>query len=188
MANLILNYKHQRWSITPSFTLSSGASYGAPLAWPGYFPDQCTATLAGASAGTADPASCGSASGLPLFIPDVYTGKFDNLGDFKQPWRFQASLAASYDLNSHITAHLTLTNLIDRCGQRGYAWDQSNVCVYGALPSSIFAPAGNFYPNSNGAAPPQMKYPYTFFLNNTNTGFVGTTLPLQATFDLQIKL
>ena len=186
VTSLLLNYKHKRLTVTPSFTFSSGASYGAPLSWPGYAPDFCTANLGAGTA--ADPASCTSASGLPLFIPDSYTGKYDNLGDFKQPWRFQASLALGYDLSPHATAHLTLTNIIDRCGQRGYAWDQTNVCVYGALPSSIFAPAGNFYPNSNGAAPVQMKYPYTFFLNNTNTGFVGVKLPLQATFDIQFKL
>lgn len=189
VTSLILNYKHQRFTFTPSFTYSSGASYGAPLSWPGYAPDQCTAVLAGGTPGQADPAKCNaSVTGLPLFIPDVYTGKFDNLGDFKQPWRFQASLAMAYDLSQHATARLTLTNLVDHCGQRGYAWDQPNVCVYGALPSSIFAPAGNFYPNSNGAAPAQMKYPYTFFLNNTNTGFVGVKLPIQATFDIQFKL
>lgn len=188
VTSLILNYKHARFTVTPSFTFSSGASYGAPLAWPGYAPDQCTKVLGGGLAGLADPASCGSTNGLPLFIPDVYTGRFDNLGDFKQPWRFQGSVAMQYELSQHATARFTLTNLIDRCGQRGYKWDQANVCVYGALPSAIFAPAGNFYPNSNGNAPPQMQYPYTFFLNNTNTGFVGTRLPIQATFDIQFKL
>ena len=188
VASLIVNYKHQKLTVTPSFSYTSGAKYGAPLAWPGYLPNQCTATLAGAAPGTADPASCSSATGLPLFIPDVYTGQFDNLGTFQQPWVVGMNLALSYDVTPRITAHVGFTNLYQHCGQRGYAWDQSNVCVYGALPSSIFAPAGNFYPNSNGAAPPQMKYPYTFFLNNTNTGFVGTTQPLQMTFDLQIKM
>ncbi|MGZ3523008.1 MAG: carboxypeptidase regulatory-like domain-containing protein [Vulcanimicrobiaceae bacterium] len=188
VASLILNYRHQRLTVTPTFTYSSGAKYGAPLAWPGYLPDQCTATLAGAPAGTADPASCGSATGLPLFIPDVYTGQFDNLGAFKQPWRFGMNLALGYDVTPRITARVVFANLVDHCGQRGYAWDQPNVCVYGNLPSGIFAPAGNFYPNSNGAAPVQMKYPYTFLLNNNNTGFVGTTIPLQITFDVQFKL
>ncbi len=188
VASLILNYKENRFSITPSFQFSSGAKYGSPLVWPGYVPQGCTATLSGAPSGAADPATCSSPTGLPLFIPDVYTGKFDNLGDFKQPWRFQASVSLGYEINSHVNAHLTLTNLVDHCGQRGYAWDQANVCVYSALPSGIFAPAGNFYPNSNGSAPPQMQFPYTFYLNNNNTGFVGTRLPMEATFDLQFKL
>ncbi|MHB8461563.1 MAG: hypothetical protein ACYDA1_02855, partial [Vulcanimicrobiaceae bacterium] len=188
VASLILNYKHKRLTVTPSFTFSSGAKYGSPLVWPGYVPQGCTATLPGGTLNQADAAKCSSPTGLPLFIPDSYTGQFDNLGAFKQPWRFQASLAMSYEISEKVTASLSLTNLLDRCGQRGYAWDQANVCVYGALPSGIFAPQGNFYPNSNGVAPPQMKYPYTFLLNNNNTGFVGTNIPFQATFNVQVKL
>ena len=189
VGSLVLQWKQKRWAITPTVAFSSGAKYGAPLAWPGYDPSSGACTPLGATT-NADAASCGSNSvtGLPLFIPDVYTGKFDNLGDFKQPWRVQVSLSGAYDISSRLTAHMSLVNLVDHCGQRGYAWDQPNVCVYGALPSGIFAPAGNFYPNSNGPAPVQMKYPYTFLLNNNNTGFVGTTLPMQVTFDLQIKL
>lgn len=188
---LILNYKHDRFSITPSFLLSSGAKYGAPLAWPGYDPSNCGATLTGAASGPADPASCGvnAQTGLPLFIPDVYTGHYDNLGEFNEPWRFQASLAMSYEISPQVKATVSLTNIIDHCGQRGYAWDEPNVCVYGALPSGILPPAGNYYPNSLAASPPpQLQYPYTFLLNNNNTGFVGTRLPMEVDFNLQFKI
>ena len=57
-------------------------------------------------------------------------------------------LALEYDISPQVTAHVTLTNIVDICGQRGYAWDNPNVCVYGSLPSGIMAPKGNFYPNS----------------------------------------
>ncbi len=51
------------------------------------------------------------------------------------------------------------------------------------------APKGNFYPNSQEAvAPPQMQYPYSYWLNNNNTGFVGVTIPMQVTFEVQFKL
>jgi hypothetical protein len=95
----------------------------------------------------------------------------------------------SYDISSSVTADVLLTNIVDRCGQRGYAWDNSNVCVYSNLPSGIFYPAGNFFPNSlYAAAPVQMKFPYAFWLNNNNTGFVGVKIPFQATFDLRFKM
>jgi hypothetical protein len=191
VVTLILNYKHDRFSVTPSFLLSSGAKYGAPLAWPGYDPANCGATLTGAATGPADPASCGvnAQTGLPLFIPDVYTGHYDNLGEFNEPWRFQASLSTSFDISPQVKATVSLTNIVDYCGQRGYAWDQPNVCVYGALPSGILPPAGNFYPNSLAAkAPPQLEYPYTFLLNNNNTGFVGTRLPMEIDFNLQFRI
>lgn len=70
VATLILNYRHARLAITPSFSYSSGASYGSPLVWPGYLPNSCSATLPN---GQADPVSCNDNGGLPVFTPDPYT-------------------------------------------------------------------------------------------------------------------
>jgi hypothetical protein len=186
VATLILNYRQHKFAITPSLTFSSGAEYGAPTVWPGYDPSTCTAPLPGASNPlAADPATC---SGL-IFTPDKYTGKFDTLGAFKEPWRLSMSLGFSYDVSPQITAHVFLVNLIDQCSQRGYPWDNSNVCVYGQLPSGIMAPAGNFYPNSLATTPPpQLLYPYSFWFNGNNTGFEGVRIPMQVTFGLQFKL
>jgi hypothetical protein len=182
IATLLLNYKHDRFAVTESTSFTSGAEYGAPTQWPGYDPTTCTAALSGT---TADPATC---SGL-IFIPDKYTGKFDTLGAFKEPWRVSASLGFSYDISPKVTAKLDLVNVIDVCGQRGYAWDTPNVCVYGSLPSGILAPAGNFYPNSNLATPPpQLQFPYSFWFNGNNTGFLGVRVPMQATFSVEFKL
>jgi hypothetical protein len=95
----------------------------------------------------------------------------------------------SYEFTSRIKGQLSLTNLLNICGQRGYAWDNTNICTYGALGASLMASAGNFYPNNNAAAPPpQMLYPYGFFVNNTNTGFVGARQPIQITGSLQVKI
>lgn len=186
VATLVLNYRAGKWAFTPSLNFNAGASYGAPLAWPGYLPDTCSGLLSG---NAADPVTCTDNGNLPLFTPDKYTGVFDTLGQFKQPWRLSLNLNVSYDVSKNISADLLLTNLVDHCGQRGYAWDNPNVCVYSNLPSGIFAPAGNFYPNSVSAAPPpQMQYPYSFWLNNNNTGFVGVKLPFQATFNLHFRI
>ncbi|MFN2527468.1 MAG: TonB-dependent receptor domain-containing protein [Candidatus Baltobacteraceae bacterium] len=192
IATLLLNYKHKRLAITPSLSYSSGAEYGAPTTWPGFNPQSCyqpVAAWVGANGTAADPANCDDFGGLPLMTPDKYTGKFDNLGAFKQPWRISLSMGMSYDVTPRVKARLSFLNIIDKCGQRGYAWDNPNVCVYGALPSGVMAPAGNFYPNSQAAAPPpQMLYPYSFWLNNNNTGFVGVKIPMQMTFDLDFKI
>ena len=80
MATLIVNYKKGPLNVTPSLTYSSGSVYGSPLSWPGPQPF----TLASLSP-TPGIASVGY--GVPLMIPDPYTGKFDNFGDFKQPSR-----------------------------------------------------------------------------------------------------
>ncbi len=188
VATLILNYRTDKFAITPSLSYSSGAEYGAPTVWPGYVPQSCPKTLGGSA--NADPASCTDNGGLSLFIPDPYNNnQYDTRGQFKEPWRVSDSLGFSYTVSPKATAHLTFTNLIDHCGQRGYAWDNPNVCTYGALPSGVLASAGNFYPNSFSAtAPPQLQYPYSFWLNNNNTGFVGVTIPMEVNFSLDLKL
>ena len=38
---MILNYRHKRFAVTNSWNFTSGASYGAPTAWPGYLPSSC---------------------------------------------------------------------------------------------------------------------------------------------------
>jgi len=81
-----------------------------------------------------------------------------------------------------------LTGLVDTCFQRGYAWDDKRICVYSQLPSggAGLGPSGNFV--SPAITPVQFKYPYGVFNNNLNTGFVGTTLPIQAALNLEVKL
>ena len=181
----LVNYKRDRLTVTGSLQYTSGASYGAPTTVPGYDPTTCSGTL-NANPTLADPASC---SGL-VFTPDPYNGnQFDNLGQFKQPWTLTGGLNFGYDFSARVKGQLNFVNLLNVCGQRGYAWDNPNICTYGALGASLMASAGNFYPNNNLAAPPpQMLYPYGFFVNNTNTGFVGTKQPLQITGSVQIKL
>jgi hypothetical protein len=202
VATLLVNYKHDRFAITPSITFNSGAEYGSPLQWGGYDPTTCTATLNALvptlPANTADPQSC---TGI-VFKPDPYNGnKFDTLGSFKQPWQLSASLGMSYDVSPKVTAHLSLVNIFDYCGQRGYAWDNSNVCVYGSLPVGIMGPyggtpdQGGFWPNSacltsggGCTVPPQLLYPYSYWFNGANTGFDGVRIPMEATFSVQVKL
>jgi hypothetical protein len=192
VAALILNYKHQKFTVTNSWNFQSGASYGSPTQWPGYAPNSCYGAPPSwiASHGkAADPAFCDDGGNLPLFIPDKYTGGYDNLGAFRQPWQLQMGVALSYDVSPRVTARLNFTNVLDICGQRGYAWDNPNVCDYSSLPTGILYPAGNFYPNSYSATPPaQIQYPYSFWFNGNNTGFLGVVEPMQITGSLQIKL
>ncbi len=186
VVSAVLQYKHDKLAVTPSLTYSSGASYGSPLTYPGYIPDKCTAA--------GQPSSCSgftSASGQSLdylFIPDAFTGSFDNLGAFKEPSRLSLNLQTSYDLSRTARLTLTMTGLLDKCFQRGYAWDDPNICVYSELPSggAGLGPSGNFVPIAQ--TPVQLRYPYGVFSNNLNTGFVGTKIPFQAALDLHIRL
>jgi hypothetical protein len=192
VAALIVNYRHQRFAVTPSFNFNSGAEYGSPTQWPGFNPQSCYApprSWVAAHGKAADPASCDDFGTLPLFIPDPFSKGYDNLGAFKQPWQLQMGLAFTYDVSPRISMRLNFTNLVDVCGQRGYAWDQSWVCAYSSLPTNFLYPAGNFYPNSLASRPPpQLQYPYAFWFNGNNTGFLGVVQPLQVTGSVSIKL
>jgi hypothetical protein len=192
VASLVLSWKHDRFTVSPSLTFSSGAFYGSPLSTPGYIPS-CGATApTGTDPTAAAPYSCGGSSitsGLPyLMIPDQFTGKFDDLGAFRQPSRLTVNLQTSYDVSRRVRATLTMTGIVDRCFQRGYPWDDNNICVYSQLPSggAGLGPSGNFVPLA--ATPVQLKYPYGVFSNNLNTGFLGTKIPFQATLNFSIQL
>lgn len=183
----VLQFKRRNLSVTPSLTFSSGSTYGSPLSYPGYIPD-------GGCKDPAHPYSCSgftSASGGALdylFIPNAFTGQFDTLGAFKQPSRLTLNLGVGYAASKNISFNLTLTSLVDKCFQRGYAWDDKNICVYSELPSggAGLGPSGNFLPLA--ATPIQLRYPYGPFNNNLNTGFVGTTMPTQASLSMQVRL
>jgi hypothetical protein len=176
-STLLVNYKTGPLSITPSFTYSSGSVYGSPLSW--------NDDITGISHSTVFP---GQLAGNPLMIPDPYTGKFDNFGDFKQPSRFVMNMAFGYQVSPRVHTVLTLSNLIDQCNQRGYAWDFANVCMYSTLPSSFLTPTGGSVANALANGPIQLRFPYAMWLNNNNTGFVGVKMPIEETLDIQFKM
>jgi hypothetical protein len=176
----VLNYRRGKLTLTPSATYSSGSYYGSPLTWPGYDPTTCT----GATATLTLQQSCTGS----LFIPDLYTGKFDNQGAFREPTRLTANFQLAYELNRKVRVVVTLTGLIDHCYQRGYAWDNAATCVYAQLPSNGQPPVGNFLDGTGLPVPTQLKYPYSSWYNNSQTGYVGQRIPFNAFANLEIRL
>ncbi len=161
VATLLLNYKKSRFTLTPSLTFSSGSDYGSPLSTAGV-----------------DPATGGS-----IIVPNPYTGQFDNMGAFSQPWRLTSNLQFGYVLSPRVHATLTLTSLTDTCVQRGYAWDRAGICAYSTLPfgAAFNAPV-------SAATDPNLRYPYSVQQGNNNTTFVGTKIPFQAYLNIQLKI
>ncbi len=182
VASFVLNYRHGRFAVTPTFAYSSGASYGSPLVYPGYVPQSCTADPA------ATPLTPGiSCPGGAIFLPDPFTGnKFDAPGSIKEPWQLSANLQMSYDVTSRMTLTLIANNVYNRCFQRGTPWDARNTCIYSNLPSNILGPSGNFLAQS--VTPRQVLYPYATWFNNTQVGYTSAIQPFQLTLDLSIKL
>jgi Carboxypeptidase regulatory-like domain/TonB dependent receptor len=182
VASLIVNYRHGRFALTPSLHYDDGSNYGSPLVWPGYVPQSC-AKEPGNTPLTPGKSCPGGAIGA-IFLPDPYSGRFDNLGDFVQPAQLSLNLQSSYDVTPRVTLTVQAVNLYNQCFQRGYAWDNSVTCVYSNLPSNILAPAGNFVKNP----PVQLRYPYGTFYNITEVGISSVRQPFGFFADLSVKI
>ncbi|HTX60647.1 MAG TPA: TonB-dependent receptor [Verrucomicrobiae bacterium] len=121
----VVNYRHNRFAVTPSLTFNEGAPYGNPADVTGIDPRDCSGNSKGiASAPSiyqADYTTCGLAvtqNGTApgeLFIPDPATGKFDNFGAFRQPSQMNLSLNLSYDISPRVKLTAVLANLANAC-------------------------------------------------------------------------
>ena len=182
VASLIFNYRRGRWALTPSLHYDDGSNYGSPLVWPGYVPQSCAAEPA--KTPLTPGKSCPGGTVGAIFLPDPYSGHFDDLGAFNQPAELSLNVQTSYDLSPRATLTVQAVNLYNKCFQRGYAWDNGVTCVYSNLPSNILAPAGNFLKNP----PAQLRYPYGTFYNITEVGISSVLQPFGFFADLNVKL
>ncbi|HEX4014944.1 MAG TPA: TonB-dependent receptor [Candidatus Cybelea sp.] len=203
VATLLLNYKHDRLTITPSFQFVAGNRYGAPLTTPGIDPASgCGKPLSTGIAG--DPRyPYGAAGGHPynadaggcaatLSIPDPYTGQFDGIGAFREPAQLLGHLQIGYDVSPRVNLSLTLANLLQTCfgGQRTgftYLWN-SQVCSYTNLvggPSS--PPVGNAY-NPTDNVQTFLRYPYEPYFGTYNDQTSSLMQPFNAYFSVRVKI
>ncbi|MEO9171342.1 MAG: TonB-dependent receptor [Candidatus Baltobacteraceae bacterium] len=197
VGTLILNYKHDKLSVTPSLQLQAGNRYGAPLTTPGIDPAAgCTALAGQTVAGDPrypngapgglpfDATTCASISGIT--IPDPYTRQFDAPGAFREPAQLMANLRIAYDVTPRVTATLTLASVYQACfgGQNTpftYFWSR-NVCAYSGLQSSV-TPVGNAY-NPGANVQTFLRYPYEPFFGSSN----ALNQPFNAFLGLNVRL
>ncbi len=205
VSTLILNYKHDKLSISPSLQFVAGNRYGAPLTTPGIDPAAgCGNPLPGSTAG--DPRyPYGASGGGPynadnpshvcsalLSIPDPYTGQFDAIGAFREPAQLLGHLRIAYDVSPKISLTLTLANLLQTCfgGQTtGFTYMQSSgVCLYTNLnggPNS--PPVGNAY-NPHDNIQTFLRYPYEPYFGTYNDLSSSLTQPFNAYFSIRVKI
>jgi hypothetical protein len=172
VSTLVLNYKHDKFAITPSFQFAGGARYGYPQSTPGIDPAAGGCKPLGGPFGNRynAPTCFGTIS-----IPDSYTGQFDNLGSFLQPNSFTMNLQLSYDVSPRLTVTGVLANIVNNCwGGTAQAWTTTNgnVCsfIQGGYAGAVL-PVGNIY-NPGDHIQSFVKYPYqpTFGPFNQNSG------------------
>jgi hypothetical protein len=199
VASLVLNYKHDRWAVTPSLQFQGGAKYGAPESSPGIDPTSAGCKpLVGSH--RYDATLCPAA----VVIPDPFTGQFDNVGAFTAPNEFMLNFQATYDVSPRITLTAVLANIVNTCwGGTTEAWTSTdhNVCSYQVVAGGLVPPVGNAFnpPGStsstngkNAATRIQnfLRFPYEpnlgpFLVSGLNNSI---KMPFQAYFMANIKL
>ena len=199
VGTLLLNYKHQRFAITPSVQFQGGGKYGIPISEAGIDPASgCGKPLFG------DRYNASTCPGV-VAIPDPYTGAYDALGAFTQPNEIIANLQLSYDVSPRIQLVGILTNIVNYCwggSQEPWSFTDGNICAYGngtnelggtiypvapyGTPGAIVNPPG--YPGSK--IQPFRKFPYepSFGPALVSAENFSTKTPIQFYITANIKL
>jgi hypothetical protein len=191
-ATFILNYKHDRWSISPQFQFFAGAAYGDPLSGYGIDPSTCTGVLTSSVSG--DPRyQYGAPGGSPydaltcggtVAAPNPFTKTFDGLGVFRQPNQLLMHAQLTYDFSPRVTFVANVANLIDQCfGGTKAAWTANavgnTVCGYGLPGWGAPLPYGANIYNPGATFLPEVQFPYQ------EDSF---TAPVEYNFGVQVKL
>ncbi len=203
VATLLLNYKHDRLTITPSFQFVAGNRYGAPLTTPGIDPAAgCGRPLPGSTTG--DPRyPYGAGGGGPfnannsgcaatLSIPDPYTGQFDAIGAFREPAQLLAHLQIGYELSPRVSLSVTLANLLQTCfgGQHTaftYYWSNQTCLYTNLIGGPTTPPVGNAY-NPGTNVQTFLRYPYEPYFGTYNDQTSSLSEPFNAYFTVKVKI
>jgi hypothetical protein len=212
VSSLLLNWRHDKLAITPSFVFQSGGYYGSPLDINGVDPRSCQLNSATTGITKVSPktnplqcnylwtTSAGTGPFAYLYIPDPQTGSFA-FGNFQQPDQIAGNLQISYDLSPRIKLSVLGANLFHVCfGGSAEPWTAAYppnnvICGYtpdgGALNSTLY-PA-NFYNGTgindraaNGARTPWQQ---SYLPSTLNNGAIGAEAPpINVYFNAQVKI
>jgi hypothetical protein len=201
VATLLLNYKHNKFTVTPSFQFVAGNRYGAPLTTPGIDPAAgCGRPLPGSTTG--DPRYPYGASGggpfngnkcaATLSIPDPYTGQFDAIGAFREPAQLLGHLQIGYELTARVSLSLTLANLLQTCfgGQHTaftYYWSNQTCLYTNLIGGPTTPPVGNAY-NPGANVQTFLRYPYQPYFGTYNDQTSSLMQPFNAYFTVRVKI
>jgi hypothetical protein len=196
VSTLVLNYKHDKYAITPSFQFQGGGRYGVPISSAGIDPATCSAVIPGTNRYNAT--SCAGT----VSIPDPYTNVFDGVGSFIQPNEFLMNLQLTYDVSPRISLTGVVANIVNNCwgGSTKVPWysTDGNVCAYGNVAGTIYPVAPYGTPGavvnppgmSGSIIQPFRKYPYepTFGPSLAAAANTSTKTPIQFYVTANIKI
>jgi hypothetical protein len=178
---LILNYRMNKFAITPSLQFDSGSSYGSAMDIPGVDPTACAQN----QGATFSPVTANSVyacdythylgGGISpygtLFVPNPETGTFAHYGQYTEPSIVLANLQLTYDVSPKVRLTLTAANLYWTCfGGSSEPWTKAEpaghvICGYDVNSLDfIGGPNGSGayvgatpYDKANGITPPSWE-------------------------------
>jgi hypothetical protein len=210
VASVILNYRENKWAVTPSLQWQAGGYYGSPLDVNGYDPRACRVNSLHSGITDVPGKQCNTLSVFAgslgpigyLYIPNPQTGAFSAMGSYENPSLVTGNLQATYEVNPKIKLTVTGTNLFHMCfAGTPTPWSANygpspNVCGYtpaGGILNSTLYPA-NFYngkgindTKANGGVTTPWTQSYTPSLLN-NGGIGAAIAPVNVYFNVQIKI
>jgi len=198
VSTLLMNYKHDRWSVTPALQMEAGGRYGSPVQGQGVDPISCAGSLPGSAA--IDPRyQNGAVGGHPydastcfgnIVTPNFQSGHFDNFGAFVEPTILSLSLQSTYQVSNKLTLRLTAANLYNTCfGGTKAAWTSvpyqpQTGCWFGTGAAYI----GNFY-NPGDNVQQFIKNSYSpQFGNVFQLAYGGQSNPFQLFITAEMKI
>ena len=213
VSSLLLNWRHDKLAITPSFVFQTGGFYGSPLDIEGLDPRACT--LNSAATGITkvsphtNPLQCnylfanliGTGTFGYLYAPDPQTGVFSSLGSYQNPSVVTGNLQISYDVSPRIKLTVLGADLFHTCfGGSSEPWTKANppgyaVCGYlpaGASLNNTVYPS-NFYNgtgiNDFAANKVHPAFTQSYYPTPVNNGAIGGgPPPINLYFNAQVKI
>jgi hypothetical protein len=205
VSTLILNWRHNRFSITPSVQFESGTAYGSPMDVTGVDPRVCEVNQMQSSPPitNANGQYCNylhqagvGATGY-LYIPNPQTGSFASLGQYVNPNVLAGNMQLRYDVSPRITLTATAANIFRSCfGGSSEPWTAAyppspNVCGYytnGTLYVSNAYNGKSPYDTKANPGAGQIPFAYQSYAPNANNGQSFTPLPFEVFVQAQLKL
>jgi hypothetical protein len=201
VSGIVLNWKHNKLAVTPTFNFQTGGYYGSPYDTTGLDPRACmknsaTTGIRNVSPKT-NPLQCNylyvTVGGLS--IPDPQTGSFlfDN---YQQPSSIVGNLQLTYDLSPHVRLTMLGTTLFHACFAGTAApWTAAyppGYVICGYSPAGVLYPS-NFYNGTgindfkaNGARTPWTQ---SYLPSTGNNGAVGGAVqPINLYLNAQVKI
>ncbi len=212
VSSLILNWRHDKLAVTPSFSFQTGGYYGSPLDTTGLDPRVCVLNSAATGITKVSPktnplqcnylttTSAGSGAFTYLYVPNPQTGTFlfDN---YQQPSSIVGNLQLTYDVSPRVRLTVLGTNLFHECfGGTSAPWTAANppsyvICGYtpdgGPLNSTLYP--SNFYNGTsiNDKAANGARTPWTqsYLPSGLNNGAIGAAVqPINVYFNAQVRI